>query len=216
MTGGLYAQFIPGVVASSKKNAGIAYPQYLGVGTHLVNHDSEEMYVKVDLCSNVEWTATSSEEWLKVATQLYWTAMDTFNLVMTTYVSYTPYSGLAPDIGAFEYLDVMVAGQDSAFLYLIAEENIGEHRTAVVSVQGEGVPGYSQIVVNQYGTGEGVPGYSQIVVNQYGTGEGVPGYSQIVVNQYGTGEGMDEPKGKRDSKVFKMGRKLYIDRQTGK
>jgi len=196
VTGGLYAQFIPGVVASSKK---IAYSQYLGVGTHLVNHDSEEMYVKVDLCSNVEWTATSSEEWLKVATQLYWTAMDTFNLVMTTYVSYNPYSGLAPDIGAFEYLDVMVAGQDSAFLYLIAEENIGEHRTAVVSVQGEGVPGYSQIVVNQYGTGEGVPGYSQ-----------------IVVNQYGTGEGMDEPKGKRDSKVFKMGRKLYIDRQTGK
>lgn len=163
-------------------NAGIAYSQYLGVGTHLVNHDSEEMYVKVDLCSNVEWTATSSEEWLKVATQLYWTAMDTFNLVMTAYVSYTPYSGLAPDIGAFEYLDVMVAGQDSAFLYLIAEENIGEHRTAVVSVQGEGVPGYSQ----------------------------------IVVNQYGTGEGMDEPKGKRDSKAFKMGRKLYIDRQTGK
>jgi hypothetical protein len=149
VTGGLYAQFIPGVVASSKKNAGIAYSQYLGVSTHLVNHDSEEMYVKVDLCSNVEWTATSSEEWLKVATQLYWTAMDTFNLVMTAYVSYTPYNGLAPDIGAFEYLDVMVAGHDSAFLYLIAEENTGEERTAIVTITSDEVEGVSQIAVTQ-------------------------------------------------------------------
>lgn len=162
-------------------NVSIAYSQYLGVGTQLVNHAPEEMYVKVDLCSNVEWTATSSEEWLRVATQLYWTAMDTFNLVMTTYISYNPYSGLAPDIGAYEYLDIMVAGQDSAFLYLIADENVGEHRTAVVSV----------------------------------TGEGVPGYSQIVVNQAGTDGGMDEPKGRTD-RVLKTGRKLYIDRQTGK
>lgn len=155
-------------------NVSIAYSQYLGVGTQLVNHAPEEMYVKVDLCSNVEWTATSSEEWLRVGTQKYWS--DSTGAWVTYF-----YSGTVIDLGPFEYLDIMVAGQDSAFLYLIADENTGEHRTAVVSV----------------------------------TGEGVPGYSQIVVNQSGTNGGVDDP-GSRSGRVVKTGRKLYIDRQTGK
>lgn len=116
--------------------------QRLGVAAQSVDHGSEEMFVKVDLCSDVEWVATSSEEWLKVGTQRYW------KVASGAYVTFL-YSGLAVDIGAFEYLDVMVAGHDSAFLYLIAEENTGEERTAIVTITSDEVEGVSQIAVTQ-------------------------------------------------------------------
>jgi len=123
--------------------------QRLGVATQSVTHDPGEMFVKVDLCSDVNWTITSNEDWLKVATQRYWEVNDTTRRQYVTML----YSGTAPDIGAFEYLNTMVTGHDSAFIYLIAEENTGEARTAIVTITGEGVPGVSQITVSQSGGG---------------------------------------------------------------
>lgn len=119
--------------------------QVLGIDRSSIRVGTGQMYEKVDLCSDTTWIVASSASWLTVATQLFWRTSDTSAFVSNLY------SGTAPDIGAYEYLNDTVAGHDSAFVYLIAEANTGKTRTATVTVTGTNVAGYSVITVTQLG-----------------------------------------------------------------
>jgi hypothetical protein len=99
---------------------------------------------KFNIISNTDWTITSSQPWLTVGVELY------YKLGTQGYKT-NLYSGTAPDIGAFEYMQTTATGHDSAFVTLTAEANTGALRTATVTVSGTGVT--SQIVnVTQEGT----------------------------------------------------------------
>jgi hypothetical protein len=124
--------------------------QVLGIDRTSISVGSALMNETVDLCSDTTWTIQSSQTWLKVAVRLFWSTSSTSKFV-TLY-----YSGTAPDIGWAEYLQDNASGHDSAFVYLIAEPNLGAKRTAIVTVQGTNVVGYSQITVTQLGLGKKV------------------------------------------------------------
>ena len=120
--------------------------QVLAIDRSIINVGPEQMNEKFDLCSDTTWIVTSSESWLAVATQLFWRTSATSAKISMLY------SGTAPDLGAYEFLQNTVSGHDSAFVYLIAEKNMGKTRTATITVQGTNVPGYSQITVRQIGS----------------------------------------------------------------
>jgi len=122
------------------------HSQVLAIDRSIISVGTTQMNEKVDLCSDTTWTVTSSADWLKVATTLFWSTSDTSSFIGMLY------SGTAPDIGYNEFLDGMVTGHDSAFVYLIAEANTGKTRTATVTVQGTNVAGYSTITVTQLGS----------------------------------------------------------------
>jgi hypothetical protein len=119
--------------------------QVLAVDRSVISVPEITANEKFDLCSDTTWIATSDQEWLTVATQLFWSTNDSTHFV--TFV----YSGTAPDIGAYEFLQNYVTGHDSAFAYLIAGANTGVPRTATVTIQGTNVAGYSEIIFTQSG-----------------------------------------------------------------
>jgi hypothetical protein len=99
--------------------------------------------------SNVNWTVTSSQSWLTVLVKLFYTQNG------QNYVT-LPYSGSAPDIGAFEYLQTYANGSGSAWVTLTADGNpLITGRTAIVTVTGTGVP--QQTVVVTQGTVNSTP-----------------------------------------------------------
>lgn len=99
---------------------------------------------KFNIISNTDWTVTSSQPWLTVGVELF------YSLSGQGYKTVL-YSGTAPDIGAFEYMQTSATGHDSAFVTLQAEVNTGTLRTATVSVTGTGVTP-TTIYVTQEGT----------------------------------------------------------------
>jgi hypothetical protein len=133
--------------------------QVLAVDRSVISVPATAADEKFDLCSDTTWTVTSDQEWLTVATQLFWRTSDTSSFVSPVY------SGTAPDIGAYEFLNDSVVGHDSAFVYLIASQNLGTARTATVTIQGTNVAGYSTIVFNQAGA---ISGRSRIIKSPNG------------------------------------------------
>ena len=88
---------------------------------------------KFNIISNTDWTITSSQPWLTVGVELYYSLGGQGYKTML-------YSGTAPDIGAFEYMQTTATGHDSAFVTLTAEANTAyTSRNATVTVSGTGV-----------------------------------------------------------------------------
>lgn len=133
--------------------------QVLGVDRSVISVPATTANEKFDLCSDTTWTVTSDQEWLTVVTQLFWSTNDTTHFVTLVY------SGTAPDLGWSEFLEDNVSGHDSAFVYLIASQNLGTARTATVTIQGTNVAGYSTIVFNQAGA---LSGKSRIIKSPNG------------------------------------------------
>jgi hypothetical protein len=94
--------------------------------------------------SNTNWVATSSQTWLTVLVKLFYTQNG------QNYVT-IPYSGSAPDLGAFEVLQNFANGSGQAWVTLTAQANIsGVGRTATITVTGTGVS--TQIITVTQGT----------------------------------------------------------------
>lgn len=88
---------------------------------------------KFNIISNTDWNITSSQSWLTVGVELF------YSLGSQAYKTQL-YSGTAPDIGAFEYMQTTASGHDSAFVTLSAEANTEyASRNAIVTVSGTGV-----------------------------------------------------------------------------
>lgn len=120
------------------------HAQVLGVDRSVINVGPEAFKEKFDLCSDTTWTVVSSQEWLGVMVHLWYGARKQISMA---------YSGTAPDIGAFEFLQSNAAGRDSAFVLLLAEKNTATTRTATVTITGTNVPVVRTILVTQTGTG---------------------------------------------------------------
>lgn len=86
---------------------------------------------KFDLNSNTTWVVTSPQPWLKVWVSQIWPQPDGSK-------QYTQfYSGNAPDIGAFEYLESKASGENQAIVVLQAEANTtGVERISLVTLTG--------------------------------------------------------------------------------
>lgn len=123
---------------------------YLYVSTHnLTIPAAENSTAKFNIISNTDWTITTSQPWLTVSVQLYWSTIDSLG-TKQQWVSMA-YSGSAPDLGAFEYLPSTASGHDTAIVTLQADANIGSARTATVTISGTNVA--NQVInVTQEGT----------------------------------------------------------------
>jgi hypothetical protein len=128
----------------------VSYAQSLQVSTNNVTIATPANSTGTfNIISNVNWTATSSQTWLTVLVKLFYTQNG------QNYVT-IPYSGSAPDIGAYEVLQPYANGSGQAWVTLTAEANSsGVGRTATVTVSGTGVP--SQVVTITQGTVVALP-----------------------------------------------------------
>ena len=99
---------------------------------------------KFNITSNSNWTATSSQSWLTVLVSL---------LYVQSGQNYAtiPYSGNAPDLGAFEVLQNFASGNGNAIVKLTAQADPSNiNRTATITITGTGLP--TQIVTVTQGT----------------------------------------------------------------
>ena len=97
-----------------------------------------------NIISNTNWVATSSQSWLTVLVRLFYTQNG------QNYVT-NSYSGIAPDLGAFEVLQNFANGSGEAWVTLTAQANTsGVGRTATITIMGTGVS--SQTVTVTQGT----------------------------------------------------------------
>lgn len=86
------------------------------------------------IISNTTWRIETSQEWLKVAVELYYSTNDASG--EHQYVT-MKYSGSAPDIGYSEFLDTWATGHDTAIVTLTALANTGQFaRNASVTITG--------------------------------------------------------------------------------
>jgi hypothetical protein len=86
-----------------------------------------------NIISNTNWVATSSQTWITVLVKLFYTQNG------QNYVT-IPYSGSAPDLGAFEVLQQYANGSGQAWVTLTAQANTsGVGRTATITITGTGV-----------------------------------------------------------------------------
>lgn len=85
------------------------------------------------IASNTDWKVTSQDNWIKISVKLYYTENG------QAYVT-LPYSGTAPDIGAFEYLQEYATGHDTAIVILNIDENIlNSSRSTNLIISGTGI-----------------------------------------------------------------------------
>jgi len=107
-------------------------PQTIGAGGY--SGTREVFYI----ISDTTWRIDTSQPWLTVLVQLYWSNVE--GGVKKQWVT-LPYSGSAPDIGAFEYMNTYATGHDTAIVTLICEDpNAGEPRKGAVMVGGASTP----------------------------------------------------------------------------
>lgn len=111
-------------------------PQSIGAGTTGNPSAKSEVFY---ILSDTTWRIDSSQPWLTVLVQLYWSNVDT-NGVKKQWVT-LGYSGSAPDIGAFEYMQTYATGHDTAIVTLRCEEaNTGEMRHGAITIRGADTP----------------------------------------------------------------------------
>jgi len=123
-----------------------AQTTFLKIFTHVKDEFTvivPDSIVKFNIASNTNWIIQSIEPWVTVSVQLYYTKDGSRWMTL-------PYSGSAPDIGAFEFPQDYANGRDTAFVTLtLSGTNINNfNRTATINISGIDVI-TKTIIINQ-------------------------------------------------------------------